>query len=161
MRRKNRITHLRIGGNSMFCENCGNKLPDGAKFCGGCGAKTEPAQSAYTAAAEPAPARPVPLPAYAQQQTYAQQPPAYSGQPGSEPLRVGQYIGMLLLMCVPILNIILLFVWSFGGSVNLNKKNFARASLILGAIGLILSIVFGAALSSIIGELLGGMGGYY
>mgnify|MGYP003816452459 CR=1 FL=1 len=62
-------------------------------------------------------------------------------------------------MCVPILNIILLFVWSFGSSANLNKKNFARASLILGAIGLILSIVFGAALSSIIGELLGGMGG--
>ena len=154
----------------MFCENCGNKLPDGAKFCGGCGAKTEPAQPAYTAADAPAPARPVPPPAYAPtaqtapsyQQTYAlQQPTAYSGRGGSDPLRVGQYIGMLLLMCVPILNIILLFMWSFGGSVNLNKKNFARASLILGAIGLILSIVFGAALSSIIGELLGGMGSYY
>ena len=154
----------------MFCENCGNKLPDGAKFCGGCGAKTEPAQPAYTAADAPAPARPVPPPAYAPtaqtapsyQQTYApQQPTAYSGRGGSDPLRVGQYIGMLLLMCVPILNIILLFMWSFGGSVNLNKKNFARASLILGAIGLILSIVFGAALSSIIGEMLGGMGGYY
>ena len=63
-------------------------------------------------------------------------------------------------MCIPVLNIILLFVWSFGGSVNL-KKNFARASLILGVIGLILSIVFRAALSSIIGELLGSMGGYY
>lgn len=154
----------------MFCENCGNKLPDGAKFCGGCGAKTEPVQPAYTAAAEPARARPIPPPTYTSsvraepsyQQAYTpQQPSAYSGRGGSDPLRVGQYIGMLLLLCVPILNIILLFVWSFGGSVNLNKKNFARASLILGAIGLILSIVSGAALSSIIGELLGGMGGYY
>ena len=148
----------------MFCEKCGNKLPDGAKFCGGCGAKTEPLQPAYTAAEEPAPARSAPPPAYAPpvQTAYAsQQPPAYSQKPDSDPLRVGQYIGMLLLMCVPILNIILLFMWSFGGSVNLNKKNFARASLILGAIGLILSIVFGAALSSIIGEMLGGMGGYY
>ncbi len=148
----------------MFCENCGNKLPDGAKFCGGCGAKTEPVQPAYTAADETAPARPVPPPAYAStaQTAYApQQPSAYSGRGGSDPLRVGQYIGMLLLMCVPILSIILLFVWSFGSSANLNKKNFARASLILGAIGLILFIVFGAALSSIIGELLGGMGGYY
>ena len=43
----------------MFCENCGNKLPDGAKFCGGCGAKTEPVQPAYTAADEPAQACPV------------------------------------------------------------------------------------------------------
>jgi hypothetical protein len=25
----------------MFCENCGSKLPEGAKFCGSCGAKTE------------------------------------------------------------------------------------------------------------------------
>lgn len=154
----------------MFCENCGNKLLEGAKFCVDCGAKTEPVQPAYTTA-ESAPARPVPPPpAYAPQvqtassyqQAYApQQPPAYSGQPGSEPLRVGQYIGMLLLMCVPILSIILLFAWSFGGSVNLNKKNFARAMLILGAIGIILSIIFGAALTSIIGELLDGMGGYY
>jgi len=102
----------------MFCENCGNKLPDGAKFCGGCGAKTEPVQPAYTAADAPAPARSVPPPAYAPtaQTAYApHQPSACLGKPGSDPLRVGQYIGMLLLMCVPILNIILLFVWSFGG----------------------------------------------
>ena len=149
----------------MFCENCGNKLPDGAKFCEGCGGATKPAQPVYTAAAAPAPPPPAytpPVQTSPPRQAYAPpQPPAYSGQPGSDPLRVGQYIGMLLLMCVPILNIILLFVWNFGGSVNLNKKNFARASLVLGAIGLILSIVFGAALSSIIGELLGGMGGYY
>jgi hypothetical protein len=155
----------------MFCENCGNKLPEGAKFCGGCGAKTEPVQPAHTATAAPVPPRPVPpppvntppaqtVPSY--QQVYAPpQPAAYSGQPGTEPLRVGQYIGMLLLMCVPILGVILLFVWSFGGSVNLNKKNYARAMLIVCAIGLILSIIFGAALTSIIGELLGGMGGYY
>ena len=148
----------------MFCENCGKNLPDGAKFCNGCGAKTEPAQPAY-AAAEPAPAHLVPPPPpYTPppaQTAYAPQPAAYSGQPRTEPLRVGQYIGMLLLMCVPILGVILLFVWSFGGSVNLNKKNYARAMLIVCAIGLILSIIFGAALTSIIGELLGGMGGYY
>lgn len=126
----------------MFCENCGNKLPEGAKFCGGCGAKTGPVQSANTAPAEPAPP----------------QPSAYSGQPGSEPLRVGQYIVMLLLMCVPILNIILLFVWSFGSSANLNKKNFARASLILCAVMLIFWIVAGGL---IMGALDSIMGGYY
>jgi len=152
----------------MFCENCGKNLPDGAKFCNGCGAKTEAVQPAYAAAAEPAPARPAPPPpvyaqpqaqtAYAPGQTYAQQPPAYSGQPGSEPLRVGQYIGMLLLMCVPILGVILLFMWGFGSSVNLNKKNYARAMLIVSAIGIVLSIVFGAALIGIMGEL---FGGYY
>ena len=147
----------------MFCENCGKNLPDGAKFCNGCGAKTEAVQPAYAAAAEPAPAPPAYTPppaqtAYAPQQTYAPQPPAYSGQPGSEPLRVGQYIGMLLLMCVPILGVILLFMWGFGSSVNLNKKNFARAMLIVSAIGIVLSIIFSTVLTGIMGEL---FGGYY
>jgi hypothetical protein len=96
--------------------------------------------------------------AYAPQQTYAPQPPAYSGQPESESLRVGQYIGMLLLMFVPILSVILLFMWSFGGSINLNKKNFARAMLIVSAIGIVLSIIFSTALIGIMGEL---FGGYY
>lgn len=146
----------------MFCENCGNKLPDGAKFCGGCGGKIEPVQAAPAAVAEPAPASPTPVqtaPSY--QQAYAPQAPAWSGQQGSAPLGVGQYIGMFLLMCVPILNFILLLVWSFGSSVNPNKKNFARASLILGIIGLVLSIVFGAALSSMIGGIFSSMSGYY
>ncbi len=25
----------------MFCSNCGNKIPDGSKFCGGCGARQD------------------------------------------------------------------------------------------------------------------------
>ena len=151
----------------MFCENCGAKLPDGAKFCAGCGAKTEPVQPVHAATAAPSPPRPAPPQPPAQtappyQPAYAPPgPPAYSGHPGSEPLRVGQYIGMLLLMCVPILGVVLLFVWSFGSSVNLNKKNYARAMLIVSVIGIALSVIFGAALTSVIGGLLDGMGGYY
>jgi hypothetical protein len=156
------------GGNIMFCANCGIKLPDGAKFCGGCGANTEPVQPAYTASAEPAPMRPnQPLSVYpppaqtapSYQQAYTPpQSAAYSGRPGDVPLRVGQYIGMFLLMCVPILNIILLFVWGFGSSVNLNKKNFARASLILCAIMLVFWIVAGKVFLDSLGSI---MGGYY
>jgi hypothetical protein len=157
------------GGNIMFCANCGNKLPEGAKFCGGCGAKTEPVQPDYTASVEPAPMRPASptsvntppvqtAPSY--QQAYAPtQAIAYSGQLGDEPLRVGQYIGMFLLMCVPILNIILLFVWGFGSSANLNKKNFARAALILCAIMLIFWIAAGGIFGSFLARIMGG--GYY
>ena len=149
----------------MFCENCGKNLQDGAKFCDGCGAKTEAVQHAYAAAAEPAPVRPVPPPAAYMpppaQTAYAQQPPVYSGQRGSEPLRVGQYIGMFLLMCVPILSVVLLFVWSFGSSVNLNKKNFARAMLIISAIVVVLSIIFRSILVAAAESLLGGMLSYY
>jgi len=154
------------GGNIMFCANCGKKLPEGAKFCGGCGVKTEPVQPAYTAAAEPATMRSnqqpsvYPPPAQAApsyQQAYVPpQSTAYSGQPGDEPLRVGQYIGMFLLMCVPILNIILLLVWSFGSSANLNKKNFARAALIFCVIMLIFWIVVGGIIGGSLGSIIRG-----
>lgn len=149
----------------MFCENCGTKLLTGAKFCTVCGTKTDelPAQGkvAEEAVARPAPVPPpYALPAHTlppQQQVYAQpQPPTYVPQEGSEPLRVGQYIGMFLLLAVPILNIVLLFMWSFGGSVNLNKKNFARASLILSAIMLIIWIVIGGVVMGALDSMLRG-----
>jgi hypothetical protein len=133
----------------MFCENCGNKLPDGAKFCGGCGAKVEPAQAAPQRPVQPPPP-PVNTPpvqsAQPRQQAYI--PPQPAVRPETEPLRVSQYLGMLLLLCIPIVNIVLLFVWGFGSSVNVNKKNYARAVLILAAIGIVLSILFSAAITS-------------
>lgn len=145
----------------MFCKNCGKNLSDTAKFCNGCGAKTEAAQAAANTAPQP-PAYMPPAQATPPPQSYAPPAPAsYSPQPGREPLRVIQYIGMFLLTSIPLVGLILLFVWSFGGSVNLNKKNFARAMLILSVIGVILSIIFGAILANIIGELLRNMDGYY
>jgi hypothetical protein len=160
-RNKNMIT----GGDIMFCANCGIKLQEGAKFCGSCGVKTEPVQPTSAGPAPMSPNQPSSVysspaqtaPSY--QQAYA--PPQYtacSGQPVDEPLRVGQYIGMFLLMCVPILNIILLFMWGFGSSANLNKKNFARAALILCAIMLISWIAAGRIIWSFLGGI---MGGYY
>lgn len=165
----------------MFCENCGKNLPNEAKFCNGCGTKIATAQPMNAEAERPAvntaappinkppvQAAPPPPP----QQTYAPPGPymspqtyippvSYSPQQGSEPLRVIQYIGMFLLMSIPLVGIILLFVWGFGSGVNPNKKNFARAMLILSLIGLVLSFIFGAVIIGIIGELIGGMGGYY
>ena len=46
----------------MFCEKCGNQLPEDAKFCANCGAMVEPDDSAAPETAAPvveAPAAPV------------------------------------------------------------------------------------------------------
>lgn len=59
----------------------------------------------------------------------------------NSPLSLGQYLVMMLLMFIPLVNIVLLFVWGFG-NYNVNKKNFARAQLIVMAIGIVLSILF-------------------
>ncbi len=39
----------------MYCENCGSKLPEGAKFCGDCGAtvETETKEPMYAAGGGP------------------------------------------------------------------------------------------------------------
>ncbi|MGE8077696.1 hypothetical protein [Peribacillus loiseleuriae] len=47
---------------------------------------------------------------------------------------VKSWLGTLALLLIPIVNIILLFVWAFGGEFNVNRKNFAKAQLILMAI---------------------------
>lgn len=148
----------------MFCENCGKTLPDGAKFCNGCGTKTAPAQSVNAEVERPA-VNTAPPPVYTHptqippQNTYT--PPApYTPQPLNQPLRVGQYIVMLLLQCIPLVGFILLLVWAFSSTENLNKKNYARAVLIFGFIGLVFSIILGVALAGIINELISSMSGY-
>lgn len=81
-----------------------------------------------------------------------QQTPSYKPYADSTPLSVGQYFGMLILLLIPIVNIIMIFVWAFGNS-NLNKRNFARAyliiALILIVISIVLTIMFGSLLASL------------
>lgn len=57
------------------------------------------------------------------------------------PLTVGAWVITLLILAVPLLNIIMLFVWAFGGNKD-ERENFAKAALIWMLIGIILSIAF-------------------
>lgn len=49
----------------------------------------------------------------------------------------------ILLLAIPIVNIIMLFVWAFGGGANPSKANYAKASLVWVLIGIGLYIIFG------------------
>ncbi len=146
----------------MFCENCGSRLPEGAKFCGDCGAKLE-AQSAGAVPVGAAAAASQTYASPASGQSFTPPNPNYANpappQPYAppnirEPLRVGQYVGIFLLLCLPVANLVLLFVWAFGGGVNLNKKNYARAALIMLAAVLVLWIVLGSVLAGVLQELI-------
>ncbi|MEG0803817.1 MAG: hypothetical protein RSF90_02555, partial [Pygmaiobacter sp.] len=46
------------------------------------------------------------------------------------PLSMGQFMLMQLSLAVPVLNLVLLMIWSFGANTNTNRKNWARSSLI-------------------------------
>ena len=64
----------------------------------------------------------------------------------------------ILLMALPVVNIVMLFVWAFGGGASISKANFAKASLVWMAIGIVLSIILYA---TIFAALLAGYDAYY
>ncbi|QGQ99910.1 hypothetical protein EHS13_00800 [Paenibacillus psychroresistens] len=58
-------------------------------------------------------------------------------------MSVKSWVGTTLLLMIPLVNIILLFVWAFGEGVNLNKQNYAKASLIIiGCVAAIYIVLF-------------------
>lgn len=100
----------------MYCSNCGKEIPADANVCPGCGT----VQNGSSAAKKPAVS-------------------------ADTPMTVGEWLITILLTWIPIVGFVMMCVWGFGHSENLTKKNWARANLIWTAIGLVISILFGAS----------------
>lgn len=65
-------------------------------------------------------------------------------------MTLGNWIVTFLLMLIPIANIVLMFVWAFGSSVNPSKKTYFQASLIMALIGVGLSILLGGVITAVL-----------
>lgn len=160
---------------AVFCTGCGAVLPNDN------GQETQENQvnqaSAEMNAPQPQPTYAQQGPAYSQMQSPYVQPvgsqPAYSTPPYSQPygyapinenmlpeeykpVTVGQYIGYSILFGLPIIGIIMLFVTAFGSDKSKSLRNFAKANLVMFAIGIVLAIVWIVFAGAIIGEI-----GYY
>ncbi len=59
------------------------------------------------------------------------------------PVSVGQWLVTMLICMIPLVNLIMLFVWGFGGGTHPSKANWAKASLIFAAIVVLLYILLG------------------
>jgi len=55
----------------------------------------------------------------------------------------GDWILTFFLSAIPLVGIIMIFVWAFGGGAKISKRNYARAVLILALISIVLFIIFG------------------
>ncbi len=66
------------------------------------------------------------------------------------PVSVGEWMVTYLLMFIPLVNLIMLFVWAFGGNAPVSKANWAKASLIW----ILISIVFYIILLVTVGAML-------
>ncbi len=76
------------------------------------------------------------------------------GSEQTRPLTVKEWFITILVLAIPLVNIVMYFMWGFGDGVNENKRNFCRASLLWAAICIAIGIVIamfaglGAFLSS-------------
>ncbi|MGN0654677.1 MAG: zinc ribbon domain-containing protein [Oscillospiraceae bacterium] len=126
----------------MICKNCGTDNAENSSFCSSCGASMNATPT------------PTPAPTYVNVQMPSNV---------SEPISVGGYLGMFILMGIPLVNIICLIVWIC--SSNKNTKNFGLAYLILIGISVGISIITtvvifligGFAMSATIPEIVEGL----
>lgn len=147
-----------------YCSECGALIEEGKKFCTSCGVKIEereaPEQAAASVPSWQSPPAQAPAPVQERVATPVQEreravpPPAWQEQSSPvlqvegtkyEPITTGGFIGITLLMMLPVVNIILLLVWACGGCRKVTKTYYARASLILMLIGMMIAVILGIA----------------
>ncbi|HLP47435.1 MAG TPA: hypothetical protein VK186_26710 [Candidatus Deferrimicrobium sp.] len=66
---------------------------------------------------------------------------------------VGQWMVTILITMIPLVNIIMLFVWGFGSNTNPSKANWAKATLIWFVIVIVLYFLVFATMISSLGRL--------
>ena len=64
-----------------------------------------------------------------------------------EVMSVGKWIGVMLVLAIPIVNIIMYIIWAFSSSTNPNLSNFCKATLLLGLIGGFIALFFAGCTS--------------
>lgn len=63
------------------------------------------------------------------------------------PMTIGQWVGTLLLCCIPCVNIILLIVWACSAE-NKSKKNWALAQIIISVVVIVIYVILIVALGA-------------
>jgi len=75
------------------------------------------------------------------------------------PVSLGDWILTLIVLAIPIVNIVMLFVWGFSSGTNPSKQNYCRAALILAAVFLVLWVLFAATFGAALLHAAHSMGG--
>lgn len=61
-----------------------------------------------------------------------------------EVMSVGQWIGVIIVLGIPIVNIIMYLVWAFSSTTNRNLSNFCKATMLIALISMGLALSLGA-----------------
>ena len=74
--------------------------------------------------------------------------------PKYNPISVGEWVITTIILAIPIIGFIMLFVWGFGSNTQPSKANWAKATLIMIGISIVLSFLFLGSLLGIMGTLM-------
>lgn len=111
-----------------FCSHCGSEIENDSKFCSSCG----------NSVMEESQAKKETIKVYENRMTVNDLPNEF------KPISMWGYFGYQLLFLIPCVGIILLLVFAFGGTPNVNVKNFARSYFcLLIVIVVLFFIIFG------------------
>ena len=58
-------------------------------------------------------------------------------------MTVWEWVGVIVVLGIPIVNIIMYFVWAFSSSTNQNLSNFCKATLMIGLIAIGFAFLLG------------------
>ncbi len=75
--------------------------------------------------------------------------------PDTQVMSVTDWLIVLIITSIPLLNLIMLCVWAFSHNTPVTKANFAKAALILMAIAIVISILFGGAIAGMLATTYG------
>lgn len=119
----------------MKCPNCGNENPDGQRFCDHCGTELPRQQGSASEASfnqyYQSQQQNAPLQNYGEPAI----PPEY------RPITMWGYVGYSLLFSIPLVGLILILIFSFGGTTNINLRNYSRSLLCLMLIFLVIFLL--------------------
>lgn len=121
----------------MFCEKCGAKNSDTSMYCEECGARlTGQSQNTWSGNNNNAGVQYV---------VKNEVPEDY------KPIGMWGYLGYEILFSIPLVGFILLLVFSFGGTKNVNLRNFARSyfCFLIIVVVLILIIIMAGGIAAV------------
>lgn len=102
----------------MFCSNCGHEISEDAKVCDNCGEYVLPLpQENNESAAEDG-------------QAVFNNEELLIINKHNKPLSTLSFLAMQVMLLIPVVNVVLLLVWSFRKDTNANRRAFARSALV-------------------------------
>ena len=93
-------------------------------------------------------------PAQTSTQYQAPPQPQVAAENTEVPMTLGDWMLTLLLLYLPIVNIVMLIIWSVDSKTSTTKKHFAWATLIFTGIGIVLAIIFSSIIVAIVAAMM-------